>query len=721
MPGSGSATPSGRRQEERERLARVEQQRGVGESKGGESTESESEAEDDDNEQDRDYEQESDSEDDAPHSTWSIYRFVSPHFDTGMNPYVADGALTFGTCKSRIRQHCSVGDWVLVYGSTKGGVSGPLLCAFQVTKKIGFADYMGTHADRADALYGLSGAGLYRKEGGRFAQHHQTQEDLDKDVSGQFVLWSERFFVRPQLAAGHLFLTEDFRKQGVGYKRHVLPEGVSFERCEELLLAIEDESIDDMGSEYHETYLAEAYADELLEWAYEQEMHLYKRNRTKTRDIPEGKKLYTNVPKREWYKGERVIYRWGQTPEVDYARGEPMPPILRKIADRICKETGEQVNHALLIRYDSGTDNYAPAHQDKHADLNKYNDTGKNKGGAQDMVSGSSFFNVSVGTYARTFQIGTAPKKGGEALGDVLWEKKLAHGSMLKMTAQSNATHYHAVPKDPDQPEGKVRFSLVFRTIKTMAEHTSATRKKLQGYIAQSKDYLAQRKECAQYIGSSESGSESDEEEGGEGDGSGSSSGDEEDNAPLPDLNLAHAAKAASKATALQAAMQEGVEGEAPIAITITFGENGENHHAMQLVGLGRGEPRGSSKRGQPILAPEGFSMAELRAAAEKLKAKGVECEVVDLQARLPEVLRKSAGEAGVLLIRGGVGALGVDADVLLREMRGVQWDHFQYAVRRRHAVLAALELLLLRGGADGRRTRRAQGTVHAVRRPCRC
>ena len=38
----------------------------------------------------------------------------------------------------------------------------------------------------------------------------------------------------------------------------------------------------------------------------------------------------------------------------------------------------------------------------------------------------------------------------------------------------------------------------MFRTIKTMAEHTSATRKKLEVYLAQSKDYLAQRKECAQ-------------------------------------------------------------------------------------------------------------------------------------------------------------------------------------------------------------------------------
>lgn len=59
----------------------------------------------------------------------------------------------------------------------------------------------------------------------------------------------------------------------------------------------------------------------------------------------------------------------------------------------------------------------------------------------------------------------------------------------------ATGSEYHGayVPKDPDQPEGKVRFSLVFRTIKTMAEHTSVTRKKLQGYLAQPKPASTKR------------------------------------------------------------------------------------------------------------------------------------------------------------------------------------------------------------------------------------
>ena len=52
----------------------------------------------------------------------------------------------------------------------------------------------------------------------------------------------------------------------------------------------------------------------------------------------------------------------------------------------------------------------------------------------------------------------------------MLWEELLVHGSMLKMTAVSNKTYYHAVPKDASQPKGTVRFSLVFRTIKSQKE-----------------------------------------------------------------------------------------------------------------------------------------------------------------------------------------------------------------------------------------------------------
>ena len=39
-------------------------------------------------------------------------------------------------------------------------------------------------------------------------------------------------------------------------------------------------------------------------------------------------------------------------------------------------------------------------------------------------------------------------------------------------------------------------------------------------------------------------------------------------------------------AEALQAKMLEGVRGDADIAVTVTLGENAENHHAMQTIGI---------------------------------------------------------------------------------------------------------------------------------------
>ena len=65
------------------------------------------------------------------------------------------------------------------------------------------------------------------------------------------------------------------------------------------------------------------------------------------------------APKVEFYltndAGKRPLYRWGQTQQEFWQAGYPMPADLRAIAERIEKETGEKVNHAIVIGYFDGT------------------------------------------------------------------------------------------------------------------------------------------------------------------------------------------------------------------------------------------------------------------------------------------------------------------------------------------------------------------------------
>ena len=167
-----------------------------------------------------------------------LYRYVAGKAETGMNPYVAAGHLTLGTCMPGIRRSARERDWVLVYGPSKNRQPGALIWVFQVTEKIPFVQYMQDHGDtRDDALYyevddGGSGAPrLARKQGGRFAEHHQEPGDLIQDAGGEFVLWSDRFAVHPQLPDDDFLLSRDFRHSGRGYKYSPLPRGVSIARC----------------------------------------------------------------------------------------------------------------------------------------------------------------------------------------------------------------------------------------------------------------------------------------------------------------------------------------------------------------------------------------------------------------------------------------------------------------------------------------------------------
>ena len=76
--------------------------------------------------------------------------------------------------------------------------------------------------------------------------------------------------------------------------------------------------------------------------------------------------------------------------------------------------------------------------------------------------------------------------------------------------------------------------------------------------------------------------------------------------------------------------------------ITITFGDQAENHTGMQKIGK---------------LAENGFSINELNIAKEKFKQKGTVCKLIILNDYLPDKYKKSNNidKAAVLVIRNGV------------------------------------------------------------------
>ncbi len=162
------------------------------------------------------------------------------------------------------------------------------------------------------------------------------------------------------------------------------------------------------------------------------------------------------APKREFFvpfeDGTIPLYRWGQSRTM-YSMGRPMTdiPALENVRKQIARETGEACNHCIVIEYSDGERHHAPPHHDRQQ--------GVDGNGARDMAAGTSFFVVTLG-YARPFQL----------LDDdcnVVWEERLAHGSLLRVTAEMNREFCHAVPPDPAQPSGKPRYSAIFRTIRS--------------------------------------------------------------------------------------------------------------------------------------------------------------------------------------------------------------------------------------------------------------
>ena len=112
-----------------------------------------------------------------------------------------------------------------------------------------------------------------------------------------------------------------------------------------------------------------------------------------------------------------------------------------------------------------------------------------------------------------------------------------------------------------------------------------------------------------------------------------------------------------------------------PNAITITFGDQAENHVGMQKIGH---------------LAEDGFTIEELKEASNKFTKLKCKCEFINLMNLLPDERTREGNEAAILIIRNGVSKiLEKDAKLMYNEQAMLNADKkaFMYGkVVNKHA-----------------------------------
>ena len=93
--------------------------------------------------------------------------------------------------------------------------------------------------------------------------------------------------------------------------------------------------------------------------------------------------------------------------------------------------------------------------------------------------------------------------------------------------------------------------------------------------------------------------------------------------------------------------------------ITITFGDQAENHKGMQIIGNA---------------ADNGFSIDDLELAKQKFESKDAQCYLIDLKLLLDESQRSKAEEAKILVVKNAV-------DLMLKKSKSNKANLFEKLV----------------------------------------
>ena len=151
---------------------------------------------------------------------------VARDFGFAPNPFY--GRCTLATCKPRIRNSASIGDWVIGWGSSAHNFSGYLIYAMLVDQKLHFNDYWNSKEFRCKrsvlngSLKQMYGDNIYHFNNSQMswvqADSHHSHEDgsenennKKRDLSSEYVLISSRFWY---FGGNPLRLPTRFRREG---------------------------------------------------------------------------------------------------------------------------------------------------------------------------------------------------------------------------------------------------------------------------------------------------------------------------------------------------------------------------------------------------------------------------------------------------------------------------------------------------------------------------
>jgi hypothetical protein len=167
------------------------------------------------------------------------------------------------------------------------------------------------------------------------------------------------------------------------------------------------------------------------------------------------------------------VYRFGQETRAygNAIVGYPQP--LMDLVIKIADDFEDFPNHCIIVRYSDGKEHHIPWHSDKQE--------GTSGGGAKDICSYTKIYDIIIfeegdesnPALNRKFQVALSDKitvkTGGHGDASLyLYNERTPNGDMIVLTFEGNCAMKHCVPKE--KGNDVVRYSIVFRTVKTKEE-----------------------------------------------------------------------------------------------------------------------------------------------------------------------------------------------------------------------------------------------------------
>lgn len=176
--------------------------------------------------------------------------------DFGFAPNPFHGHCTLATCKPKIRNGASVGDWIMGVGGARLKAPGRCIFIMKITEIMTFDEYWNAErfqvkkAFRNGSKLRMVGDNIYHKDNGVWIQedsHHSNPDgspnkgNLSRDTSSDKVLISDHFYYFGSEAIDVDLAIIDY-KNSIGYKKIRIDENVAG-----FIKSIEDANFDNLN------------------------------------------------------------------------------------------------------------------------------------------------------------------------------------------------------------------------------------------------------------------------------------------------------------------------------------------------------------------------------------------------------------------------------------------------------------------------------------------